>query len=136
MLNTRFELYKLHRELKRNGRTYRFIRYGVNEFGERDPDDEKCMSVFDIRCLYHETNGYVSTTVNDNTTYRAVKQPMLLCDMKELRAHVPKVGDFTVVVNNLTGDGKAYLFSGVTDIGDLGLIADISLEVFDDGKSS
>ena len=136
MLNTRFELYKLHRELKRNGRIYRFIRYGVNEFGERDPDDEKCMSVFDIRCLYHETNGYVSITVNDNTTYRAVKQPMLLCDMRELCNHVPEVGDFTVVVNNLTGDGKAYLFSGVTDIGDLGLIADISLEVFDDGKSS
>ena len=135
MLNTRFELYKLHRELKRNGRVYRFIRYGVNEFGERDPDDEKCMSVFDLCCLYHETNGYVATTVSDNTTYRSVKQPMLLCDMKELRDHVPEVGDFTVVVNNLTGDGKAYLFSGVTDIGDLGLIADISLEVFDDGKS-
>lgn len=135
MINTRFELYKLHRELKRSGRTYHFTRYAKNEFGELDPSDENKLE-FDLKCLYHETNGYVTMTTTDNTVYRSVKKPMLLCDLKEFRQYVPQLGDFTIVLNNAGGIDKLYFFTGVTDIGDFGLIGDISLEVFDDGKSS
>ena len=34
MINTKFEAYKLRRELKRSGKTYKIERYGVNGYGE------------------------------------------------------------------------------------------------------
>ena len=83
MLNTRFEEYKLKRELKRNGTEVTFYRNKKNAFGEHVGELEV---VAKLTGLYHETNGYVSLSVSDATVQRSVKLPMLLCLNDDVKA--------------------------------------------------
>lgn len=133
MINTRFELYKLRRELKRNGKEYVFYRNLDNEYGE--PVEDR-VPVLKIKALYHETNAYKYTFTNDGTTTITEKKPMLLCALQDVNGSDLKLGDYIELVDNVYGDVKRLTFSGVTDIQDFGIIADISLEVFSDGKES
>lgn len=133
MLNTRFEEYKLRRELKRNGTDVTFLRNKKNDFGE--PVDELEV-VANVKGLYHETNGYVTLSVSDATVQRSVKLPMLLCLAQDVVFSHLAVGDYIKVPNIVTGETKTYYVSGITDISDFGIITDISLEVIDDGTSS
>lgn len=133
MINTRFELYKLRRELARNGKEYVFYRDLDNEFGE--PVEDR-VEILRITALYHETSSYKFTFTNDGTTTITEKKPMLLCALQDVNGSDLKLGDYTEIVDNVYGDVKRLTFSGVTDIQDFGVIADISLEVFSDGRES
>lgn len=124
MINTRFEAYKIKRELKRSGIDYEFIRSGKNDFGEPTDGLE---TVGKLRGLYHEQNSTIQVTAGDTTKTRTKKIPMILClyeDTASLRLQV----DDIVKIN-----AKTFKVTGVTNIQEWNLISDISLEVVDNG---
>ena len=122
MINTQFEAYKIKRELKRSGIDYEFKRSGVNDFGE--PVGEPT-AVGTIRGLYHEQNSSVQVTTGDTTQVRTKKIPMILCLYEDAASLVLQVGD-ELKINN-----KTFKVTGVVNIQEWNIIADISLEVVD-----
>ena len=122
MINTQFEAYKIKRELKRSGIDYEFKRSGVNDFGE--PVGEPTV-VGTIRGLYHEQNSSVQVTTGDTTQVRTKKIPMILCLYEDAASLVLQVGD-ELKINN-----KTLTVTGVVNIQEWNIIADISLEVVD-----
>ena len=122
MINTQFEAYKIKRELKRSGIDYEFKRFNVNDFGE--PVGEPIV-VGTIRGLYHEQNSSVQVTTGDTTQVRTKKIPMILCLYEDAASLVLQVGD-ELKINN-----KTLKVTGVVNIQEWNIIADISLEVVD-----
>lgn len=122
MINTQFEAYKIKRELKRSGIDYEFKRSGVNDFGE--PVGEP-IAVGTIRGLYHEQNSSVQVMTGDTTQVRTKKIPMILCLYEDAASLVLQVGD-ELKINN-----KTLKVTGVVNIQEWNIIADISLEVVD-----
>lgn len=122
MINTQFEAYKIKRELKRSGIDYEFKRFSVNNFGE--PVGEPIV-VGTIRGLYHEQNSSVQVTTGDTTQVRTKKIPMILCLYEDAASLVLQVGD-ELKINN-----KTLKVTGVVNIQEWNIIADISLEVVD-----
>lgn len=133
MINTKFELYKFRRELKRNGKDYTFRRRKLNQFNEPTGDLE---DVLTIRCLYHEVSSFKTTSTGDSSTTVTEKQPMLLCAVEDVKGSVLEIGDFIEVDDSVYGDKKVLRFVGIVDIQNYGILADISLEVVDDGFES
>lgn len=121
MINTKFEAYKIKRELKRNGISCVFKRYENNEFGEPDRTNEK--EICAITCLYHEQNSNIQITTGETTQVRTKKIPMLLCLHEDTNLLKPE--DFMVL------NGKTYKVTGIVNIQEWNLIDDISLEVVD-----
>lgn len=122
MINTRFEAYKIKRELKRSGIDYEFKRSYVNDFGE--PVGEPIM-IGKILGLYHEQNSHVQVTTGDTTQVRTKKIPMILCLYEDAANLDLQVGD-ELKINN-----KTFKVTGVVNIQEWNIIADISLEVVD-----
>lgn len=133
MINTKFELYKLRRELKRNGKDYTFRRRKLNKFNEPTGELE---DVLTIRCLYHEVSSFKTTSTGDSSTTVTEKQPMLLCAVEDVKGSGLEMGDFIEIVDYVYGDKKVLRFVGIVDIQNYGIIADISLEVVEDGFES
>lgn len=124
MINKQFEAYKVKREIKRSGTEYTFVRNEANEFGEPTSDTTALGS---IKGLYHEQNSNVAVTTGDTTQTRTKKIPMVLCLWGDVSPMVLKVGDTTTI------NGKVFKVTGVTNIQEWGIIADISLEIVDNG---
>lgn len=122
MINTQFEAYKIKRELKRSGIDYKFKRSNVNDFGE--PVGEPIV-VGTIRGLYHEQNSSVQVTTGDTTQVRTKKIPMILCLYEDAASLALQAGD-ELKINN-----KTFKVTGVVNIQEWNIIADISLEVVD-----
>lgn len=125
MINNKFEVYKIQRELKRSGQSYTFKRKIENEYGEKTGDDE---DVVTTDCLYHEQTSNVQLVVPDGAITRTKKIPMLLCLTNEDVLGL-QVDDYTTI------NGKTYRVTGVLDVMNWGKISDISLEVVDDGRN-
>ena len=124
MVNTRFEAYKIKRELKRSGIDYEFKRAGKDKFGE--PTGEEKV-VGKLRGLYHEQSSGIQITTGDTTQTRTKKVPMILCLYEDTASLILQVGD-VVKINT-----KTFKVTGVTNIQEWNLISDISLEVVDNG---
>lgn len=130
MLNTKFEAYKLRRELKRIGREYEFKRAVLDDFGEPTGDE---VNVCELTGIYHEQNGYIKTSINSAaqtggmTQVRTKKIPMILCLYED--ATLIKMGDI------IKFNSKTYVVNGVVNIQEWNIISDISLEVIDNGIS-
>lgn len=124
MVNTRFEAYKIKRELKRSGSEYEFVRESRNEFKEPIPGGEP---VGKIKCLYHEQNSAIQITTGDTTQIRNKKVPMLLCTYDDAAQLNLRVGD-KVRIN-----GKTFYVTGIINVQEWSIVADISLEVVDNG---
>lgn len=125
MVNTKFEAYKLKRELRRSGINYEVKRFGRNEFGEPVSDAD---TVGIIKGLYHEQNSNIQITTGDTTQVRTKKIPMILCLYDDVASLNFIVGDF-IMINE-----KMFKITGVVNILEWNIISDISLEVFDDGS--
>lgn len=125
MVNTTFEAYKMKRELKRSGIDYEFKRSEKNAFGE--PIDTQPKVVGTLKGLYHEQNSNVEITTGDTTQVRTKKIPMILCLYEDAASLCLSVGD-TVQFN-----GKMFALTGVVNVQEWNIIADISLEVVDNG---
>jgi hypothetical protein len=131
MINTKFEAYKLQRELVRNGKDFVFFRSGQNNFGE--PSGE-ASEVSVLMGLYHETTDYIQVGTQDTTQVRTnrggdKKQSYILCLYSKMQEAGIQIGDFTMI------NGKKYKVNGVINVQQWNIIADISLEVIDDGHS-
>lgn len=124
MINTRFEAYKIKRELKRSGIDYEFKRKKKNDFGEPAGDPEVFGS---LKGIYHEQNSNIQVTTGDTAQVRTKKIPMILCLYEDTARLALVVGD-TVTIN-----AKTFKVTGVVNIQEWNLISDISLEVVDSG---
>lgn len=122
MVNTKFEAYKVRRELKRIGKEYEFKRAKLNDFKEPTKEDVVAGKLVG---LYHEQNSNVSITTGDTTQTRTKKIPMILCLYED--ATFLKIGD-KIKINS-----KTFKVTGVINIQEWNIIVDISLEVVDDG---
>lgn len=120
MVNTKFEAYKLRRELKRSGKEYTFARPKLNAFKEPTSETTPFGKLIG---LYHEQNSNVEITTGDTTQIRTKKIPMILCLYEE--ANFLKVED-TVEINS-----KTFKVTGIVNIQEWNIIADVSLEVVD-----
>lgn len=127
MINTQFEVYKIKRELKRSGIDYEFKRAGKNDFGEPTGEPE---SIGKLRGIYHEQNSNIQITTGDTTQVRTKKIPMILCLYEDAANLVLRVGDI-VKINE-----KTLKITGVVNIQEWSIIADISLEVVDNGTQA
>lgn len=123
MINTTFETYKLKRELARSGKTFRFTRRGLNNFGEPTGLPEELGS---LRGLYHEQNSNIQITTGETTQTRTKKIPMILCLAEDAKPLDLQTGDIVEI------NGRVFLVTGIVDIQEWNLIFDISLELVDD----
>lgn len=120
-----FEKAKVKVALNRNGEVFTFRRMKENEFGEKSKEFDENVNIT-LKGIYHEQAGYVQKVVSDETITRSKKQPMILClleDTKELKSK-----DILVIRD------IEYELVKITDVQNLGVIADISLEVVDNGN--
>lgn len=124
MINTAFEAYKVRREIKRSGRIFSFARPKLNDF--KEPTEEQS-EIGEIRGIYHEQSSHVKVTTGDTTQIRSKKIPMILCLYNDVELIGLKMDD-RVSIN-----GKTYKVTGVVNIQEWNIIADVSLEVVDDG---
>ena len=122
MINTRFEAYKIRRELKKSGIQYEFKRAKLNAFKEPTDDFDIVTNIFG---LYHEQNSNVSIMTGDTTQTRTKKVPMILCLYED--AKLLKVDDIVKI------NSKTFKVTGVVNIQEWNIVGDISLEVVDDG---
>ena len=122
MINTKFEAYKIKRELKKIGKEYEFQRAGTNKFKEPTNESEFAGKLVGI---YHEQNSHVSITTGETTQTRSKKIPMILCLYED--SQFLKIGD-KIKIN-----AKTFKVTGVINIQEWNIVADISLEVIDDG---
>ena len=123
MINTKFEAYKIKREMKRIGRDIKVFRAEKNKYNE-PTDDERLVSKF--KAIYHEQTGNIQITTGDTTQSRTSKLPALLClyeDGKNLQ-----INDI-IYLNN-----KKYNIAGIVNVQEWNIVIDISLEVVDDGR--
>ena len=123
-MTTKFEAAKLKKELKTSGINYEFKRLKVNDFGEPTEESEV---VATIKGLYHEQNSNIQITTGETTQIRTKKIPMVLCLYEDAALAALKVGD-VVKINS-----KTFKVTGVVNIQEWSIIADISLEVVDNG---
>lgn len=124
MINTQFEAYKIKRELKRSGIDYEFKRFRTNAFKEPTGEPE---DVGVIKGIYHEQNSNVEVTTGDTTQVRTKKISMILCLYEDTASIALSVGDI-VYINN-----KTFKVTGVVNVQEWNIVADISLEVVDVG---
>lgn len=124
MVNKKFEVYKLKREIKRSGDEYKFFRRMVNEFGE--PSGYKRL-LGELSGLYHEQNEHISVVMSDTTQTRTKKVPSILCLYDDAAFIGLVIGDIVRI------NGNEMCVTGIVDIQQWGLIADVSLEVVDVG---
>lgn len=129
MYTTKFEPYKLRRELRREGTVWNAARKPVNDYGE--PTGIPVI-YGNITALYHEENSSVELVQLDTTIVRTEKTPMLLCLFSDYERLSPQVGDIFTCAEN----GKRYTFNGAVDIMNWGIAADITLEVVDTGAET
>lgn len=119
MFSDKFQLHKVRRLIHTNGLVYDFVRPTKNEFGEFSDENTADALHISVRGMYHETSSYLSQTASDSTTIRKQVSPMILCTWEN--AKMLKQND------RLKIHDKLYTISGVKDIAESQVIADISL---------
>lgn len=131
MVNTRFEQYKVQREIKRSGTEYTFSRYQQNEFGE-PITDQPAVLVGKLKGVFHAhvigSGAYKKLSIEEASQTRSKMGGMILCILGDANALCLQVGDI-VTINE-----KTYHYTGTTDIQEWGLIGEVCLEVVDDGN--
>lgn len=119
MNSAAFQLNKVRRLIKTQGRSALIVRPGTNKFGE--PESE--VDVRTILGVFHESSSrmtYQAKTNSDGSTIRAKAAPMMLClweDVQDIQ-HT----DHLVMNNN------AYVIGEIKNVNESNLVADISLE--------
>lgn len=129
MICTKFEAAKLRNQLRKMGNDISFFRSSKDKHGQ--PTGDNADYILTTICLYHEQNSNIQLTTGDTTTTRTKKIPMLLCLYSSL---IGNDGEIALRPNDMTQfNGKLYKVQGVVNVQEWNIIADISLEVVDDG---
>ena len=134
MIDTKFEAYKLKREVRRNGVAFEFKRRKLDKFNEPTGELE---TVAEVRGLYHESNSYITETVGDAATTRTKRQPMLLCLVDDVKSSDLRQGDeVKIPLRSSQMTSVTLRYVGCVDIQNWGIIADLSFEEVDEGGDS
>ena len=119
-----FQMNKVRRLIRTQGRVFSFVRRQRNDFNEADGE----ISCINLTGVYHETTTYLKKSSSEAATVSKKSAPMILClweDAKEL-LHTD-----LVVFHD-----KTYRIGDIKNLCESDVIADISLEeVQTDGKS-
>ena len=83
-----------------------------------------------MKSLYHEQNGYIQVAVANEVQYRTKKQPMLMSLLSDVKALGLQMGDFTII------DNKKYTVIAIANLYNWDILADISLEVTENGAGT
>lgn len=120
MHSAAFQLNKVRRFIKTQGKVFCFSKPKRNEFGE--PNGETVSH--EIRGVFHEAlglaSGYSSKTTSEDTTIRKKDFPMVLTLWESL-------GELDHT-DMLTFNGKSYQVNEIKNVAEANLIANISLE--------
>ena len=108
---------KVNRILKSRGMDYTFTRMTVDAY--KQPTEGSKVT---IRGLYHEQNSFISVTGSDSASVQRKKSPMILTLLDDSVKSLNQ-GD------KITIESVSYTVSGVLDIQNYGVVADISLEM-------
>ena len=118
MRNVEIQKAKLKRIIDLQGVEYTFHRDNKDEL--EAPTGEST-DVATIKGLWHEPQGYISLTSGDASTVRSKPQAQILT-LYEMKGDISQ-GDYLMI------EGTRYNVTGVHDPTNLGIAADISLEV-------
>ena len=141
MVNRKFEVYKVKREIKQSGITFAFWRFPKNAFGEVDTDKEP-EYLCTVRGIYHEFTAHMTDTVvlltsSETAIVRNKKTPQCLCEYDSIlftnesgQSDSIKNGDY-VFYNN-----RVMKVSGMFNVMEWNMLVDISFEEVDDGTDS
>ena len=135
MINNRFVLYQVKREIKRNPTKMKFYRRELNEFGE--PNDEPTF-LCEYTGLYHEHNphmldSYKILTGQTLGTYTGDKYPQIMVPYEDFWI---KDGDNVISVqkgDEVNWNGRLLRVTGVSNVQEWNMLYDISFEEVDDG---
>lgn len=108
---------KVNRILKSRGMDYTFTRMTVDAY--KQPTEGSRVT---IRGLYHEQNSFISVAGSDSASVQRKKSPMILTLLDDSVKSLNQ-GD------KITIESVNYTVSGVLDIQNYGVVADISLEM-------
>lgn len=141
MVNHKFEIYKIKREIKRNGISFIYWRFPINEFGEIDRDKGP-VYLCTIKGMYHEFTAHMADTYivlqdSENVTKRTKKTPQSLCEYDNVLFKNENGEDDSIKV----GDYVYYNYrvmrvSGLQNIMEWNALVDISFEGVDDGTDA
>lgn len=141
MVNRRFELYKIKREIKRYGIPFIFWRFEQNQFGEVDKEKEP-KYLCTIKGMYHEFTAHIMDTYivlsgTETVETRTKKTPQSLCEYDDIlfvnekgESDSIKIGD--IVYYNY----RVMRVTGLHNIMEWNALVDISFEEVDDGTDS
>lgn len=116
-MNPSFEKHKLLRFIKSQGRSYTFIGFGKNQFGE--PTGES--KTVEISGVYHESQGYVTNTATDGSNIKSKPNSLIMC-LKEDSLSLER--DMSTTIQD-----KEYKIVDLRDVNNFGVACDISLEL-------
>ena len=120
MKASNFLLHRLQVQLNMRGIEYVFSRQALDKFGQPLDDTQEEIK---LKGIYHESNGYIKSTGSDATIIRTEKSPMILCLFED--GNKIKQGDMITIAE------KTFRVSGVLNIQNYSIVADISLEEVD-----
>ena len=123
-----FTLSKVKRLLEISGQDYEVLRRELNEYEE----PQEGGSIYTIRGILHSTVGYISTSLSEGSLTRSKPSNQILTLWKEIPSPSYISGKDLRAQDIIKVNGKTYRVSGVSNLGEFNLIADISLEVIDE----
>lgn len=127
MINTKFEAYKLTRELKRSGKVYTFRRYIKDEFGEPSGEPVVIGSILGLFHKYVANTSVSLINVTNDIQIRKKDTNMLLCLYEDVAKLSLEVDDIVQI-----GTSTMKLVK-VDNIQDWDIIADMYFEEVDNG---
>lgn len=148
MINNKFVLYQVKREIKRNGTKIDFYRRELNKFGEPNKEPTFYCS---LTGLYHEHNphmldSYKILTGQTLGAYTGDKYPQLMVPYEDFWIEETVVdeetGEEKIIKKNIQkGDevnfnGRMLRVTGVSNVQEWNLLYDISFEEVDDGTAT
>lgn len=117
MHNGAFQLNKVRRAIRTQGKDFEVVRPKVNNFGEPTQEADR----FQFPGILHDTNKFKSKSLTDASTIQQRNYaPMVLALWEDVRWIQPK--------DYIRLNGKSYRIEEVRNVGEANLVADISLE--------
>lgn len=123
MIQNKFLKEKIDRQIKYNGSTFTFNRYGVDEYEQRS---DEITETFTFDGLFHETVNHVSLAESDGARVFNVPNSYILCLYED--------GEPIKIDDQVEIDKKVYRVTGKTDVNNFQIAYDISLEMVKDGN--
>ena len=111
---------KISRQIKQNGSSYTFNRFGVDEYGQKT---DEVIETFSFKGLFHETISHISVQLTEAESARVVEVPSsyILCLFED--------GDKISLDDFVEINGNIYKVVNKINVGGFNIAYDISLRV-------